>query len=187
VRPHPRPRVPGLRGAGRKPRGRPNARKAGTWRPKRPGRPCCARSPSTATRRSAWSRSHGGKRVVQQLLPSKEAVLLEPGPGQAMHLLASPGRAYRRSVYALTRRRTARWRSGRVTSSGALARKDGHLVLLIARQVGWVDAPLGCALLYCQATYVGSAGVLMKWERDWERILLAAARWCSAVLAPARF
>ncbi len=31
------------------------------------------------------------------------------------------------------------------------------------------------------------ARIVMKWERDWERTLLAAARWCSAVLAPARF
>jgi hypothetical protein len=28
--------------------------------------------------------------------------------------------------------------------------------------------------------------MITKWERVWERTLLAAARWCSAALAPAR-
>jgi hypothetical protein len=33
----------------------------------------------------------------------------------------------------------------------------------------------------------GGTEGLIRWERNWERTLLAAARWCSAVLAPARF
>jgi hypothetical protein len=33
----------------------------------------------------------------------------------------------------------------------------------------------------------GYAETLTRWERDWERTLLAAGRWCSAVLAPTRF
>ena len=32
----------------------------------------------------------------------------------------------------------------------------------------------------------GGTEGLIGWERDWERSLLAAARWCSAVRAPAQ-
>ena len=37
------------------------------------------------------------------------------------------------------------------------------------------------------AEHLTSGTRIVQWERDWERILLVAARRCSAVLAPARF
>src|ERR1039458_8839831 len=38
-----------------------------------------------------------------------------------------------------------------------------------------------------QRSSLAAARRIIRWERNWERTLLAAARWCSAVLAPARF
>ena len=38
------------------------------------------------------------------------------------------------------------------------------------------------ALRYGRAARIASAPAIRRWERDWERTLLAAARWCSAVL-----
>jgi len=53
----------------------------------------------------------------------------------------------------------------------------------IIRQNSW----LGSSIASQRVAYVAAPRKIMRWERNWERTLLPAARWCSAVLGSARY